>query len=88
MTKIDIAEKMCEIIGGTYVKVEKLGELISWEPYEYLEELNDAPVLILDILGVPICDYPRAVVISHLRGEIDFVTMLDTLNYFKAEASE
>jgi len=88
MTKIDIAERICEIIGDTYRKVEGIGGLIAWEPYEYLTELNNAPVLILDILCVPKGDYPRGVVINHLRGEIDFDTMLNILNDFKAEVME
>jgi len=88
MNKVEIAEKLCKVIGDTYVKAERLGDLIQWGPYEYFKGLEDAPVLILDILDVPVGDYSRDVVISHLRGDISFDNMLNTLDNFKAEMAE
>lgn len=88
MLNIDIAKRLTDIAKDTYVKIDKLENLTTWEAHEYFSELGYLPSVIVDILEYYPTNHADEIVGDHLRGVYSFDEMIKTLDEYQAEVMQ
>ena len=88
MADVELAERLAEIAKDTYVKIDKLEKLTTWEGHEYFSELGYLPSVIVDILGYYPTEHADDIVRHYLWGDYSFDSMIKILDDYQAEVMQ